>query len=46
MASKRFVQSSVNWAAIAERMPESEKATYFAFKAKSDGYLRKYVKVI
>lgn len=41
MATKRFVQSSVNWAAIAERMRAAEKPTYLAFKAKSDGYLRK-----
>jgi F-type H+-transporting ATPase subunit d len=46
MASKRIAQSSVNWAAIAERVPEADKASYLAFKAKSDGYLRKYVKVI
>ncbi|NP_001119624.1 ATP synthase, subunit d [Acyrthosiphon pisum] len=41
MASKRIAQSSVNWAAIAERVPEADKASYLAFKAKSDGYLRK-----
>jgi len=46
MASKRIAQSSVNWAAIAERVPEADKASYLAFKAKSDGYLRKYVEVI
>ncbi|XP_050434397.1 ATP synthase subunit d, mitochondrial-like [Adelges cooleyi] len=39
--AKRIVQSSVNWAAIAERAPETEKAAFLAFKAKSDGYLRK-----
>ena len=41
MASKRIVQSSVNWAAIAERAPEADKAAYLAFKSKCDGYLRK-----
>lgn len=41
MASKRFVQSLVNWAEIFKRMPETEKTAYFAFKAKSDGYLRR-----
>lgn len=46
MASKRITQSSVNWAAIAERIPEADRAAYLAFKAKSDVYLRKYVKVI
>lgn len=46
MAGKRVTQSAVNWAMIAERVPEAERASYLAFKAKSDGFLRKYVKVI
>ncbi|XP_050520637.1 ATP synthase subunit d, mitochondrial-like [Daktulosphaira vitifoliae] len=39
-------KSSVNWIAISERVPEAEKAAYLAFKAKSDGYLRKYMQEI
>ncbi|XP_050547875.1 ATP synthase subunit d, mitochondrial-like [Daktulosphaira vitifoliae] len=39
--ARRIAQSSVNWIAISERVPEAEKAAYLAFKAKSDGYLRK-----
>jgi len=46
MASKRIVQSTVNWESIAKRVPEADKASYLAFKAKSDGYLRKYVEII
>ncbi|XP_044766485.1 ATP synthase subunit d, mitochondrial-like [Coccinella septempunctata] len=41
MAAKRIVKSSINWAQLAERVPEHQRSTYQAFKAKSDGYLRK-----
>lgn len=41
MAAKRLTQSSINWAALAERVPEHQKAQYIAFKSKSDGYLRR-----
>ncbi|XP_066155082.1 ATP synthase subunit d, mitochondrial [Euwallacea fornicatus] len=41
MASKRIAQSAVNWAAISERVPEHQRANFLAFKAKSDGYLRR-----
>ncbi|KAF4520383.1 hypothetical protein B566_EDAN012888 [Ephemera danica] len=41
MAAKRIAQSSINWAAIAERVPENQKVLLTAFKAKSDGYLRR-----
>ncbi|XP_047534565.1 ATP synthase subunit d, mitochondrial [Vanessa atalanta] len=39
--SKRIAQSSVNWAALAERVPAEQKASLAAFKVKSDGYLRR-----
>uniref|UniRef100_A0A1B6DLU4 ATP synthase subunit d, mitochondrial n=1 Tax=Clastoptera arizonana TaxID=38151 RepID=A0A1B6DLU4_9HEMI len=41
MAAKRFIQSKINWAEIAERVPEQQKPQYIAFKAKSDNYLRR-----
>ncbi|XP_052861335.1 ATP synthase subunit d, mitochondrial [Anopheles cruzii] len=40
MASRRIAQSSVNWAALAERVPANQKASLAAFKTKSDKYLR------
>ncbi|XP_063239199.1 ATP synthase subunit d, mitochondrial [Bacillus rossius redtenbacheri] len=39
--ARRIKASSINWAAIAERVPENQKSQYLAFKAKSDGYLRR-----
>ncbi|CAG9771052.1 unnamed protein product [Ceutorhynchus assimilis] len=41
MASKRIAQSAINWSAIAERVPEHQRSNFLAFKAKSDGYLRR-----
>ncbi|CAN8003386.1 unnamed protein product [Ixodes hexagonus] len=41
MAAKRISKSALNWTALAERVPENQKPLYQAFKAKSDGYLRK-----
>ncbi|KAF5273228.1 hypothetical protein FQA39_LY07559 [Lamprigera yunnana] len=41
MAAKRITQSAINWASIAERVPETQKHIYLQFKAKSDNYLRK-----
>lgn len=41
MAAKRIAQSTINWAAIAERVPSEQKSQYFAFKAKADTYIRK-----
>ncbi|KOX79165.1 ATP synthase subunit d, mitochondrial [Melipona quadrifasciata] len=32
---------AINWAALAERIPEAEKAAYNAFKVKSDKYLQR-----
>ncbi|CAF4926950.1 unnamed protein product [Pieris macdunnoughi] len=39
--AKRITQSSVNWAAIAERVPPNQKVNLSAFKMKSDSYLRR-----
>ncbi|KAL1517326.1 hypothetical protein ABEB36_001103 [Hypothenemus hampei] len=41
MASKRITQSAINWAAIAERVPEHQRQQFLAFKTKSDNYLRR-----
>ncbi|GFT86618.1 ATP synthase subunit d, mitochondrial [Nephila pilipes] len=41
MAAKRFVKSSIDWAAFAERVPPNEKIKFQAFKAKVDGYTKK-----
>lgn len=41
MAAKRITQSAINWAAIAERVPENQRQSFLAFKAKSDQYLRR-----
>lgn len=40
MASKRIASSSVNWAALAERVPPNQKTQFLAFKSRSDKYLR------
>ena len=37
---------AINWAALAERIPEAEKAALAAFKSKSDKYLQRLVKFI
>ncbi|CAK1544841.1 unnamed protein product [Leptosia nina] len=39
--AKRISQSSVNWAALAERVPPNQKSNLSAFKMKSDAYLRR-----
>ncbi|KZC13747.1 PREDICTED: ATP synthase subunit d, mitochondrial-like [Dufourea novaeangliae] len=38
--SRRAIKS-INWAALLERLPESEKNVYVTFRAKSDQYLRR-----
>lgn len=38
--AKRITQSSVNWSALAERVPVSQKPQFLAFKGRSDKYLR------
>lgn len=40
MAAKRITQSSINWAALSERVPPAQKTNFLAFKARSDKYLR------
>ncbi|CAG9088732.1 hypothetical protein JYU34_020973 [Plutella xylostella] len=39
--AKRIAQSSVNWSALAERVPAEQKVNLSAFKLKSDTYLRR-----
>lgn len=41
--SRRIAQSSINWAAIAERVPPNQRTNFTAFKSKSDKYLRRWV---
>lgn len=40
MASRRIAATSVNWAALAERVPANQKPNFAAFKTKSDVYMR------
>lgn len=40
MAARRVTQSSVNWSSLAERVSESQRTSFIAFKTKSDKYLR------
>ncbi|XP_077290218.1 ATP synthase, subunit D [Arctopsyche grandis] len=39
--ARRVAQSSVQWSALAERVPPAQKTNFHLFKAKSDGYLRR-----
>lgn len=43
MAARRIAQSSVNWAALAERVPPNQKANLAVFKSMSDKYLRSVI---
>lgn len=45
MASKRIAASSVNWAAIAERVHPEQRLNFNNFKIKSDKYLRRLVSI-
>ncbi|XP_036148331.1 ATP synthase subunit d, mitochondrial isoform X2 [Monomorium pharaonis] len=38
--SRRAIKA-INWSALAEKIPETEKTAFAAFKAKSDQYLRR-----
>lgn len=38
--AKRIAKSSINWSALAERVPASQKPQFLAFKGRSDKYLR------
>lgn len=40
MAARRITQSSINWSALAERVPPTQKNNFIAFKSRSDKYLR------
>ena len=40
MASKRLAASTVEWAEFARKIPEAQKVSFFALKAKQDGYVR------
>ncbi|CAG0893823.1 unnamed protein product [Darwinula stevensoni] len=41
MAARRITKSAIDWATFAERVPPEQKVQFFAFKGKSDLYLRK-----
>jgi len=41
MATKRFTKSVVDWAKMAERVPENQKPQFIALKVRSDNYLRR-----
>ncbi|KAF6203085.1 hypothetical protein GE061_003499 [Apolygus lucorum] len=41
MASKRPILKAIEWAKLAERVPEGQKPKLASFRAKSDGYLRR-----
>ncbi|KAF2900763.1 hypothetical protein ILUMI_05416 [Ignelater luminosus] len=41
MAAKRVAKSSIDWAALAERVPPHQKGQFTQFKSKSDLYLRR-----
>lgn len=38
--AKRLSQSNINWAALGERVPASQKSNFLTFKGRSDKYLR------
>ncbi|XP_046992942.1 ATP synthase subunit d, mitochondrial [Schistocerca americana] len=40
-AARRIRQVSIDWAKMAERVPEDQKSFFVAFKAKSDSYVRR-----
>lgn len=40
MATRRIAKSSIDWAALAERVPANQKTNFTLFKTKSDKYLR------
>ena len=41
MAARRVAQSSVNWTAFAERVPERQRPNFLALKAKTESYVRR-----
>jgi F-type H+-transporting ATPase subunit d len=40
MASRRLASSTVEWAQLAQKIPEAQKASFIAMKGKTDGYVR------
>ena len=40
MAGRRIAQTSINWSALAERVPPNQMPSFAAFKSKSDNYMR------
>jgi hypothetical protein len=40
MATRRLAASTVEWAEFARKIPEVQKASFLAIKAKQDGYVR------
>lgn len=42
--SRRAIKA-INWAALAERIPETERNAFAAFKTKSDQHLRRSVNI-
>lgn len=43
MAGRRVAITAIDWAKIAERVPDGQKQKFLAFRAKSDSYLRRLV---
>jgi len=41
MAARRIASSSINWTALAERVPEIQRPNFLNLKTKSDSYLRR-----
>lgn len=41
MAARRLAQSTINWTAFAERVPDNQRIFFLALKGKTDNYLRR-----
>jgi len=41
MAARRIASSSINWTALAERVPDNQRPFFISLKSRSDGYLRR-----
>ena len=41
MASRRLATSTVDWAELAKKIPEAQRASFQALKNKTDGYVRR-----
>ncbi|CAH1398615.1 unnamed protein product [Nezara viridula] len=41
MSAKRIAGSAIDWAKIAERVPEAQKPSFLQFKTRSENYLRR-----